>query len=84
MNSHFGNITIIKILRFLRIFNRQNMNKDQSKLLLKDQPTFKDFQEYVHQLELELGFIEQNVLQKCLMLGEEIGELFKQFVKKKR
>jgi NTP pyrophosphatase (non-canonical NTP hydrolase) len=48
-----------------------------SKLLLKENPTLKDFQEYVIQLEKERGFENQNVLQKSLLLGEEIGELFK-------
>lgn len=52
------------------------MNK-QSKLILKSKPTFADFQQYVQQLELERGFIEQDVIQKCLLLGEEVGELFK-------
>lgn len=49
----------------------------QDDLLLKKDPTLKDFQEYVIQLEEERGFKHQNVLQKCLLLGEEIGELFK-------
>lgn len=46
-------------------------------LFLKDNPTLKDLQEYVVQLEKDRGFSEQTVLQKCLMLGEEVGELFK-------
>jgi NTP pyrophosphatase (non-canonical NTP hydrolase) len=49
----------------------------KSKLLLKENPTLIDFQEYVKELELERGFEKQDVLQKCLLLGEEIGELFK-------
>ena len=49
----------------------------QDNLLLKENPTLKDFQEYVIQLEKERGFDHQTVLQKCLLLGEEIGELFK-------
>lgn len=48
-----------------------------SSLSLKSNPTLKDFQEYVKELEKERGFENQNVLQKCLLLGEEIGELFK-------
>jgi len=44
---------------------------------LNTNPTLKDIQEYVIQLEEERGFTEQSVLQKCLMLGEEVGELFK-------
>lgn len=48
-----------------------------SKLLLKENPTLKDYQEYVKKLEKERGFEQQDVIQKCLLLGEEIGELFK-------
>jgi len=54
------------------------------KLFLKSQPTLKDYQEYVHQMEVNRGFIKQNILQKCLMLGEEIGELFKAIRKKEK
>lgn len=46
-------------------------------LKLKDKPTFKDFQEYVEKLELQRGFSDQNAIEKCLLLGEEMGELFK-------
>lgn len=35
------------------------------------------FQRYVRELEEERGFDQQTVLEKCLMLGEEVGELFK-------
>ncbi len=48
-----------------------------SNLILKDSPAIKDFQVYVNELEHERGFIDQNVLEKCLLLGEETGELFK-------
>jgi NTP pyrophosphatase (non-canonical NTP hydrolase) len=44
---------------------------------LNDLPTLSDFQRYVIELERERGFAEQGPLQKCLMLGEEVGELFK-------
>jgi NTP pyrophosphatase (non-canonical NTP hydrolase) len=44
---------------------------------LKTNPTLTDFQRYVSELEQERGFAEQDVLKKCLLLGEEIGELFK-------
>lgn len=50
---------------------------NNSKLHLKDNPTLKDFQEYVKELEIDRGFEKQNVLEKCLLMGEEIGELFK-------
>ena len=49
----------------------------KSKLNLKKQATLKDFQNYVKEMEVERAFSEQTVLQKCLMLGEEVGELFK-------
>lgn len=44
---------------------------------LKSNPTLKDFQEYVLELEKERSFDSQNVQDKCLLLGEEVGELFK-------
>ena len=44
---------------------------------LKDHPTLAEFQQYVAELELERGFEDQTVMDKCLLLGEEIGELFK-------
>ncbi len=47
------------------------------KLYLKTNPTLKDFQEYVSELEIQRGFNSQNEIDKCLLLGEEIGELFK-------
>lgn len=46
-------------------------------LHLKEDPTLKDIQEYVRELEKQRGFSEDPTLQKCLLLGEEIGELFK-------
>ncbi len=60
------------------------MNNKQSKLFLKKQPTFEDFQKYVQQLEEERGFAKEGVLQKCLLLGEEVGELFKAIRKKEK
>lgn len=44
---------------------------------LKQKPTLEDFQEYVAQLEKERGFENQTVIEKCVLLGEEMGELFK-------
>ena len=40
-------------------------------------PTLANLQKYVTKLEQERGFINQSVIQKCLLLGEEVGELFK-------
>jgi len=48
-----------------------------SELKLKADPTLRDFQEYVKRLEAERGFKQQNAIEKCLLLGEEMGELFK-------
>lgn len=45
--------------------------------ILPQNPSLAQFQQYVIELESERGFSDQSVLQKCLMLGEEIGELFK-------
>ena len=44
---------------------------------LKEKPQLKDYQEYVKELELERGFSSQTVIEKCLLMGEELGELFK-------
>lgn len=44
---------------------------------LPKKPTLKDFQKYVTELETERGFAHQSVHDKCLLLGEETGELFK-------
>lgn len=46
-------------------------------LNLKTNPTLSDIQDYVTELEKERGFTKGTVLQQCLMLGEEVGELFK-------
>ncbi len=46
-------------------------------LQLKEKPTLKDIQRYVAELEKERGFDHDTILQKCLLLGEEVGELFK-------
>jgi NTP pyrophosphatase (non-canonical NTP hydrolase) len=44
---------------------------------LTEKPTLAHIQQYVTELEKERGFSDQNILQKSLMLGEEVGELFK-------
>ncbi|SDH91648.1 NTP pyrophosphatase, house-cleaning of non-canonical NTPs [Vibrio xiamenensis] len=45
--------------------------------ILKANPQLVDFQNYVKELEVERGFSDQRVNDKCLLLGEEVGELFK-------
>jgi len=44
---------------------------------LKEKPCLSDFQKHVTELEHERGFIDQTTHDKCLLLGEEVGELFK-------
>jgi NTP pyrophosphatase (non-canonical NTP hydrolase) len=44
---------------------------------LKLNPTLKDIQNYVIELETERDFTSNSILQNSLMLGEEVGELFK-------
>ena len=44
---------------------------------LKDNATLLDYQSYVAKLESERGFATQNLRDKCLLLGEEVGELYK-------
>jgi len=39
--------------------------------------TLKNLQVYVNELEHERGFIQQTIIEKCLLMGEEMGELFK-------
>ncbi len=41
------------------------------------QATLINLQQYVTELENERGFINQTVIEKCLLLGEEVGELYK-------
>jgi NTP pyrophosphatase (non-canonical NTP hydrolase) len=36
-----------------------------------------DLQAYVAEMEVERDFAASSVLQQCLLLGEEVGELFK-------
>jgi len=46
-------------------------------LNLPKNPKIQDFQKYVKKMETERGFADEPILQKCLLIGEEIGELFK-------
>ncbi len=45
--------------------------------VLKNNPELKDYQNYVAGLENERGFDRPTTIDKCLLLGEEVGELFK-------
>lgn len=44
---------------------------------LPTKPALEDFQQYVTELEKERGFARQTTIDKCLLLGEVVGELFK-------
>jgi NTP pyrophosphatase (non-canonical NTP hydrolase) len=39
--------------------------------------TLHDIQRYVADMEKERGFADRGVIDQCLLLGEEVGELFK-------
>jgi len=49
----------------------------ESKLLLKENPTLGDIQQYVRDMEIERGFTAQQASEKMLLLVEEVGELCK-------
>ena len=40
-------------------------------------PTLADFQKYVADMKAERGFNTTDAVYECLLLGEEVGELFK-------
>jgi NTP pyrophosphatase (non-canonical NTP hydrolase) len=44
---------------------------------LDQQQALTAVQRYVAEMEQERGFSHRSVLQQCLLLGEEVGELFK-------
>ena len=48
-----------------------------SNLRLKPSPTLADIQQYVRELETERGFTKDSIVDKSLLLVEEIGELCK-------
>lgn len=61
-------------------FNRINSiaaDRRSKMQTLKINPTIKDFQKYASEMEKERGFTKETVIEKCLLLGEEVGELFK-------
>jgi NTP pyrophosphatase (non-canonical NTP hydrolase) len=48
-----------------------------SKLFLKENPTLSDFQKWAEEMRKKRGFDEETIVEECLLLGEEVGELFK-------
>jgi NTP pyrophosphatase (non-canonical NTP hydrolase) len=49
----------------------------ESKLNLTPTPTLNEWQTYMRDMCLERGFVNDSLHQECLLLGEEVGELFK-------
>lgn len=45
--------------------------------MITDSSTLTQLQAYVARMELERNFHDQSAAVKCLLLGEEVGELFK-------
>jgi NTP pyrophosphatase (non-canonical NTP hydrolase) len=52
-------------------------NPMQSKLNLKENPTLKDFQQYVHDMVVERGFDKETVPEIFMLFLEECGEMAK-------
>jgi len=48
-----------------------------SNLFLKETPTLAAIQQYVIDMEKERGFSDQGIVEQCLLLVEEVGELCK-------
>ncbi len=46
-------------------------------MILGPRPTLAELQAYVRDLERRRGFSDQTARDKCLLLGEEVGELFR-------
>lgn len=46
-------------------------------MILPPRPTLDEVQRYVSDLERERGFADQSARDKCLLFGEELGELFR-------
>ena len=44
---------------------------------LPENPTMKDFQQYIHALEKMHGWLDVDLVHNCFLLGEEVGELFR-------
>lgn len=43
-----------------------------------------EIQRYVAEMEQERGFADRSVIDQCLLLGEEVGELFKAVRKREK
>ncbi|SKA21054.1 MazG nucleotide pyrophosphohydrolase domain-containing protein [Novilysobacter spongiicola] len=45
--------------------------------MINSRSSINELQEYVAATEKERNFADQSAIEKCLLLGEEVGELFK-------
>lgn len=45
--------------------------------MINSKSSLKQLQEYVAATEVERNFADQSAVEKCLLLGEEVGELFR-------
>ncbi len=46
-------------------------------LEIKENPTMKDLQKAVYDLEAHHGWLDVDLIHNCFLMGEEVGELFK-------
>ena len=44
---------------------------------IKENPTMKDLQKAVYDLEAHHGWLDVDLIHNCFLMGEEVGELFK-------
>ncbi len=44
---------------------------------LPDGANMRAYQDYIHRLESEKGWLEVDLVHTCFLMGEEVGELFK-------
>lgn len=69
-------LAVEKLVKFLKI-NGVYDQSNQDKLILPSRPTLRDYQDYTAKMVVQRGFEDETILQVCLLLGEEVGELFK-------
>jgi len=48
----------------------------ESNLFLKEKPTLRDFQEYIKKMKAQRGFATDSKPVECMLMAEEVGELF--------
>ena len=48
-----------------------------AKPILPENPSMRDFQDFVYGLEAFHGWLDVDLVHNCFLMGEEVGELFK-------